>query len=65
MMNKVKASICIIVPILLVYIFNTKFGDVPPVLKFLNPFTGFWQNAERITIKTKNKIVLNGTYQTC
>lgn len=63
MMNKVRASVCIIIPILLVYIFNAKFGDVPPVLKFLNPFTGFWQNAESIRINTKNKIVLSGTYQ--
>lgn len=63
MMNKVKASICIIVPLLLTYILNTKFGDVPAVLKFLNPFTGFWQNAERITINTTDKIVLSETYQ--
>lgn len=63
MMNKVKASICIIVPILLTYILNTKFGDVPPVLKFLNPFTGFWQNAERLRINTADKIVLSETYQ--
>lgn len=63
MMNKLKLSICIIVPILLTYVLNTKFGDIPPVLKFLNPFTGFWQNAERITVKASKKIVLKGTQQ--
>lgn len=25
---------------------NTRFGMLPPVLKFLDPFGGFWQNAE-------------------
>nr|WP_121271236.1 penicillin acylase family protein [Pedobacter schmidteae] len=63
MMNKVRASICIIVPILLAYTLNTKFGNVPPILKFLNPFTGFWQNAESYTVKAKAKIILKGTHQ--
>lgn len=63
MMNKVRASICIIVPILLAYTLNTKFGDVPPILKFLNPFTGFWQNAESYTVKATSKIMLKGTHQ--
>jgi len=61
MMNKVRASICVIIPIILVYTLNTKFGNIPPILKFLNPFTGFWQNAEPSTISQKNKIVLKGT----
>jgi len=60
-MNKVRASICVIIPIILVYTLNTKFGNIPPILKFLNPFTGFWQNAEPSTISQKNKIVLKGT----
>jgi penicillin amidase len=63
MMNKVRASICVIVPILLAYTLNTKFGNTPPILKFLNPFTGFWQNAEHNTISQKNKIILKGTFK--
>lgn len=63
MMNKVRASICILVPLLLVYILNTKFGNIPPILKFLNPFTGFWQNAEHSTITKKNKIILKGVHK--
>jgi penicillin amidase len=62
-MNKIKAFICIIVPILLIYALNTKFGSVPPVLKFLNPFTGFWQNAERTTVNANNQISLKGTIE--
>jgi penicillin amidase len=30
----------------LVIVLNTKIGPLPPLAKFLNPFTGFWQNAE-------------------
>src|SRR5690606_4739400 len=30
------------------FLFNSKIGDIPPFGKFLNPFTGFWQNAEDI-----------------
>jgi penicillin amidase len=63
MMNKIKALICIVIPILLTYALNTKFGDTPPLLKFLNPFTGFWQNAERMTIKTNKKLVLKAAHQ--
>ncbi|MNK12368.1 Acyl-homoserine lactone acylase QuiP precursor [compost metagenome] len=63
MKNRVRASICIIIPLLLTYTLNTKFGNVPPVLKFLNPFTGFWQNAESTTIKANRSIILKGTYQ--
>ena len=29
---------------------NSKFGDVPPLGKFLSPFHGFWQNAENEAI---------------
>jgi len=53
MRNKLKAFIYVIIPVLLAYALNTKFGNVPPLLKFLNPFTGFWQNAEKITVKKK------------
>lgn len=63
MMYKTKAFICVIVPILLAYALNTKFGDTPPILKFLNPFTGFWQNAEATAVKLNNKIILKGAGQ--
>ena len=60
-MNKVKAIICIVIPLFLIYIFNTKFGAVPPILKFLNPFAGFWQNAESSRIGLHNKLILKDT----
>lgn len=63
MINKIKAFICILIPLVLAYALNTKFGDLPPTLKFLNPFTGFWQNAESTSVKTNKKIALKGTHQ--
>jgi len=62
-MNKIKALICLIVPALLIYGFNRKFGDLPPIIKFLEPFQGFWQNAESISIKKQQKIVLKNTHE--
>ena len=61
-MNRVKALLCIIIPILLGYTLNTKFGDLPPILKFLNPFTGFWQNAERSSPSKNKKLVLKNAH---
>ncbi|WP_090559629.1 penicillin acylase family protein [Pedobacter hartonius] len=61
MRNKLKALICVIIPVLLVFALNTKFGNLLPLLKFLNPFTGFWQNAERLQTKKNNSLALKGT----
>ncbi len=57
-MNKVKALLCVVIPIVLGYLFNTKFGDTPPLLRFLNPFTGFWQNAEPSKPTRNKKLIL-------
>ncbi len=58
MMNKVKAFISVVIPVFLGFLCNSKFGDMPPLLKFLNPFTGFWQNAERYSVDKSRKLVL-------
>jgi len=39
-------------------LFNIKIADVPPLGKFLSPFTGFWQTAEN-TNSIKNFILIN------
>jgi penicillin amidase len=62
-MNKIKAVITIIIPVLLTLALNTKFGNIPPLLKFLNPFTGFWQNAERLASNKDIRVVLPDTKQ--
>ncbi|MCD0488446.1 penicillin acylase family protein [Pedobacter sp. MC2016-14] len=61
MRNKIKAFFCVLIPILLAYIFNTKFGEVPPLLEFLNPYTGFWQNAESMSTSRTIKHNLKGS----
>jgi len=44
---------------LLLYVFNTRLGTVPPMGKFLDPFHGCWQNAE--SLKPHDvKLNLNG-----
>jgi penicillin G amidase len=43
-----------------IYLLNTSFGMTPPIGKFLNPFTGFWQNAEATNYSLAEKMQLNG-----
>lgn len=60
-MNKIKAFFCLVVPLLFIYCFNTKFGDLPPIIKFLDPFKGFWQNAESMHLKKQQKLILKNS----
>ncbi|MET4081419.1 penicillin amidase [Pedobacter sp. UYP30] len=59
-MNKIKAVFCIIVPIVLAVLLNTGLGPLPPLLKFLNPFMGFWQNAENNHFSFNHTIKIKG-----
>ena len=52
-MKRIKAIVSSLIAILLFVILNTKLGDIPPLAKFLDPFHGFWKNAE---CKTKSKV---------
>ncbi len=45
-MKYTKALLISAVTLALIWALQTKFGDIPPLGKFLNPATGFWQNAE-------------------
>lgn len=42
------------------FIFNKKIGSIPPLAKFLNPFTGFWQNAESQEQPKEKEIITEG-----
>ncbi|TCK80715.1 penicillin acylase family protein [Albibacterium bauzanense] len=44
----------------LAFLFNSKIGDIPPLGKFLNPFTGFWQNAEDVEDITNQSFIKSG-----
>ena len=43
-MTYFKLILSFILTIAIFYALNTKFGSIPPIGKFLNPYTGVWQN---------------------
>jgi len=43
-MKYLKFTISLLFTALIFYGLNTKFGSIPPIGKFLNPYTGIWQN---------------------
>ena len=47
-MKLVPFLISTAVTILLVFLLNVQWGQIPPIGKFLSPQHGFWQNAEPI-----------------
>ena len=59
-MKLFKALFCIAITVLLVWALQTKFGDIPPIGEFLNPVSGFWQNAESKNIKPDEDLHLEG-----
>jgi penicillin amidase len=59
-MKLFKACAASLVTLLLIWALQTKFGDVPPIGKFLNPVTGFWQNAESKNIDAKREVKIDG-----
>lgn len=59
-MNIIKALLYFLAALALVITLNTKFGDIPPMGKFLNPFRGFWKNAESIDQKVERSFMVDG-----
>ncbi len=59
-MKILKAVFTLIIALGLIIILNTKLGDTPPLAKFMDPFHGFWKNAESRDQRIENKIVLKG-----
>lgn len=45
-MKTIKAAVTTLFALALIIVLNTKIRDIPPLAKFLNPFHGFWTNAE-------------------
>lgn len=54
------ALCCAAITVVLVWALNTKFGSIPPLGKFLNPGTGFWQNAESQNTSDKESLHISG-----
>jgi penicillin amidase len=59
-MKFVKAFISIAFTILLILALEIKIGSAPPIGPFLNPSTGFWQNAESKHIIVTENLKLTG-----
>jgi penicillin amidase len=58
-MKIVKAILSLAFTGLLIWALQTKFGDIPPHTvgkHFLNPATGFWQNAESKNIDAADEL---------
>ncbi len=58
-MKVFKALFFLSITGLLLWALQTKFGQVPPVGTFLNPTTGFWQNAESLKQKDDQNLKLD------
>lgn len=61
-MKFVKAFFSAGITLLLIWVLKTKFGDIPPIGEFLNPVTGFWQNAESKNIIPTENLQLKGLH---
>jgi len=59
-MKFTKAIISMLITGALIWALDTKFGDIPPIGAFLNPSTGFWQNAESKNILPTEDLQLKG-----
>ncbi len=55
-----KALLSIFITLLMIWALETKFGNIPPIGKFINPSSGFWQNAESKHIKATENLKLTG-----
>ncbi|MGB4776627.1 MAG: penicillin acylase family protein [Daejeonella sp.] len=59
-MKIVKAALSLIIALILIITLNTKLKDVPPLAKFLDPFQGFWKNAESKDQDLERELNLSG-----
>ena len=57
-MKSFRFLLSLLLTVSVFYGLNTKFGSVPPIGKFLNPYTGFWQNESDEVIH--GKVSING-----
>ena len=59
-MKLVKALVTLVGALALIIVLNSKLGDIPPLGKFLDPFHGFWKNAESIHSVNEREFQLDG-----
>lgn len=59
-MKIVKAALFLSIAFFVVFVLHNKFGDIPPAGKFLDPYNGFWQNAESKNQKNRFELQVTG-----
>src|SRR5690606_23441831 len=59
-MRFLKAAGSLILSLLTILVLNTRIVDIPPLGKFLDPFQGFWNNAESRNIEAEVEADLDG-----
>lgn len=59
-MKYFKLFLSLSITLALIVALNSKIGQIPPFGKFLNPFTGFWQNAENVKTWKDEEANLDG-----
>lgn len=59
-MKYIKPAVSLTLTLALIYFLNTKQGIAPAFGKFLNPFNGFWQNAENTKTPASAEYNLEG-----
>ena len=59
-MKYIKFFISLALSIGILYFLNTKVGQLPPLGKFLNPFHGFWKNAQSETDNPEKLTSIDG-----
>ncbi|WP_411275137.1 penicillin acylase family protein [Daejeonella sp.] len=59
-MNIIRSLLSFLAALALVITLNTKFGDIPPLGKFLDPFHGFWKNAESRNVDAGKNFKIEG-----
>ncbi len=59
-MYKIKLFATLLFLLSVVYILDTRIGNVPPLGKFMDPFSGFWQQAEGSAIQYPSQQLLTG-----
>ncbi len=59
-MKFIKFLFSFIIAVALVVGLNEKWGQIPPLGKFLDPYNGFWANSENKNIPFEEKVVIEG-----
>ena len=60
MFRKITFTISLILVSILIYFLNIRINEIPPIGKFLNPYSGFWVNGEEKTGEPFKNIDLQG-----